>query len=143
MEDKPAEAEDWLRRAVRALPNDYEAHYALFLALSQQGKNAAASAQSKKTEEVKKRQERLGEIKSHDMNMRPRDPAMHCELGTLLISVGYPEVGRRWLESALRLDPHHGPAHAALADYYAARGEAGKAAEHRRQAGIRLEPAKK
>lgn len=134
MEQQPAEAERWLRRAVRVLPYDYESHYALGQALAQQGKKTAAKAQSKTTEDLKKRQERLGEIKSHDMTMRPHDPALHCELGMLLLSVGYPEVGVRWLHSALHQDPHYGPAHAALADYYAAHGNADQAAYHRRQA---------
>jgi tetratricopeptide (TPR) repeat protein len=134
MEKEPAEAETWLRQAIRVWPYDYESHYALYLALSHQGKKAAQQAQAKVTEDIKKRQERLGEIKSHDMSVRPRDPALHCELGTLLIGVGHAEVGRGWLDSALRLDPDYAAAHAALADYYAAHGQMEKAAEHRQKA---------
>jgi tetratricopeptide (TPR) repeat protein len=134
MERKPAEAEDWLRQAVRVRPHDYESHYALFLALVRQGKKTAAKAQSKTTEDLKKRLERLGEIQSREMSMRPHDPALHCELGTLLLRVGYPEVGLGWLHSALNQDSHYRAAHTALADYYAAHGNAEKAAYHRREA---------
>jgi predicted Zn-dependent protease len=134
MEKKPAEAEDWLRQAVRALPYDYASHYALLQALRQQGKRKAARAQSRITEKFKKRQERIGEIQTHDMSMRPHDPALHCELGKLLLSVGHPEVGRQWLYSALRLDADYAPAHAALARYFAGHGDAERAAFHREQA---------
>jgi tetratricopeptide (TPR) repeat protein len=134
MEREPAEAEHWLRKAVHLWPYDYESQYALFLALTQQGKKAAAQEQSKTTEALKKRQERIGAIKSHDMSLRPRDPALHCELGTLLIEVGHAEVGLGWLESALQLDPNYGPAHAALARHYADHGDAAKAAFHRKEA---------
>ncbi len=134
MENKPAEAERWLRRAARVSPYDYEVHYALFQALVQQGKKAQAQAQSRRAEDLKQRLERLGKIQTHDMSMRPHDPAVHCEMGTLLIGLGYPDLGCGWLHSALRQKADYAPAHAALADYYAAHGDPGQAAEHRRRA---------
>jgi tetratricopeptide (TPR) repeat protein len=134
MEDKPAEAEKWFRRAVQHLPNDYQLHFQLQQVLERQGKKGAANAEKKTVEILRKRMQRLGEIQSHDMTMRPRDPALHCEMGDLLLQVGHREVGLRWLESALRLDPDYSPAHMALARYYASRGDTEQAAMHRRKA---------
>jgi tetratricopeptide (TPR) repeat protein len=135
LERQPAEAERWLRRAVRAWGHDYESQYALYLALVQQGKNAAARAQSKTAEQLKKRLERMAEIQNHEMSSRPHDARLHCELGTLLLQLGHTEIGLRWLHSALHQDPpNYAPAHAALADYHAAHGQPDQAAYHREQA---------
>jgi len=43
-------------------------------------------------------------------------------------------VAAQWLAGAVQLDPDHRPAQAALADYYARKGDAPRAAEHRRRA---------
>jgi tetratricopeptide (TPR) repeat protein len=133
-EGEPADAEGWLRRAAAALPHDYQTQWVLYQALNQEGKTAEAAAQKVRAEQLKERRERLGELTGQQMSARPNDPALHCELGTLLISLGYDDLGERWLFSALHLDPDYGPAHAALADYYQEHGDRAKASEHRRQA---------
>jgi tetratricopeptide (TPR) repeat protein len=126
-----AEAEKWLRQAVKALPQDYQTNWSLSQVLQQQDKSAEAKAQLARVEELKKQLERLGEISSHAMASRPHDPALHCELGTLLISLGHRDLGERWLQSALHQDARYQPAHAALADYYESQGKAQVAAYHR------------
>jgi tetratricopeptide (TPR) repeat protein len=128
----PAEAEKWLRRAVRVLPHDYQANWELHEALRRQNKTDETKAQAIVVERLKKRLERLGDIASREMTLRPHDPALRCELGTLLLSMDYPDLGERWLLSALAQDPNYAPAHAALAEYYQAHGESEKAAVHRR-----------
>jgi tetratricopeptide (TPR) repeat protein len=136
---QPAQAEAWLRRAVKVAPNDYQAQFLLHQALQQQpdrpGKAAEADAQLKIAEEVKDRAERLGELSSRKLSERPLDPALHCEMGVLLLRSGHRKPGVSWLLSALRLDPDYQPAHAALAEYYARQGDKDRAAEHRRLAG--------
>jgi tetratricopeptide (TPR) repeat protein len=131
---RPEEAEPWLRRAAAALPYDYPTQWALYQALNQAGRTAEADAQKARAERLKDKVERLGELTTRLMPTRPNDPALHSELGTLLLSLGHKDLGERWLYSALRLDPDYGPAHAALADYYQEQGDTAKAAEHRRQA---------
>ncbi len=130
----PTEAEKWLRQAVAVLPHDYQAHWSLYRALLRQDKSAEAAACLRRAQEAEDRATRLGEILTHEMAGRPLDPALHCELGVLLLRMDQKEVGRSWLLSALRLDPNYRPAHAALADYYQTQGDADRAAEHRRQA---------
>jgi tetratricopeptide (TPR) repeat protein len=132
---QPERAERWLREAARLWPNDYQAQWLLYQALQQQNKGEEAKAQLARTEEVKDRAERLGELTSRKLSEQPLDPALHYEMGVLLLRSGQPAAAENWLLRALSLDPDYRPAHAALADYYAGRGDAGRAAEHRRQAG--------
>jgi predicted Zn-dependent protease len=128
------EAEARLRQAARALPHDYTANWALAECLRREKKDAEAAAQRAVADGIKERRERIAEITKRQLSARPHDPALCCELGTLFLRTGSEGPGERWLLNALRYDPHYGPAHAALADYYDRRGDAGRAAYHRRQA---------
>jgi tetratricopeptide (TPR) repeat protein len=132
---RAAEAESWLRRAVAALPYDHAANYALYRCLIQQpGKEVEAAALRDRLNDLEKNLTRLKAISNHEMGLRPRDPALHCELGTIMLRIGQDEYGERWLLSALQCDLQYRPAHAALADYYQRKGEETKAAHHRAQA---------
>ena len=126
-----AGAEVFLRRAAAADPNDYPSQWLLFQALQQQGRAAEAQEQLRIAEEVKDRSERLSELRSRKLAEKPLDPALHCEMGILMLRSGRPDLGEWWLHSALGLDPKFGPAHAALADLYEQAGNQARAAEHR------------
>jgi tetratricopeptide (TPR) repeat protein len=128
------EAEKWLRQAARALPYDYKTHWVLSECLRQQGKIEQAEAEAEYANRLKDRWARLEEITSHYMSQRHHDPALHCELGKLMLELGMSETGKNWLLGALRLDEHYVPALTALADYYEKQGDTARAAEYRRQA---------
>jgi tetratricopeptide (TPR) repeat protein len=130
----PTEAEVWLRQAVEVRPQDQQAQWALYQALLRQGKTADARTQMERAKRVEDQAELLAEITTRKMSKRPRDPAVHTELGILLIQMGQREAGSRWLLSALHLDQGYRPAHAALADHYQAEGDADRAAFHRQRA---------
>jgi len=130
-------AEAPLRRAAALLPNDYHAQQLFFQALQQQGKTDEARAQLKGAEAVRERAERVGELTSRRLAENPLDPALHFEMGKLLLESGTPDVAEQWLLTALRLDPGHRAAHAALAGLYAARGDAARADRHRALAGAK------
>lgn len=132
-----AKAEDWLRRAVAVMPEDYQANWLLFQALQQQRKADEAKKQLARAEEIKDRVERLSEIRSRRMSEQPLDPALHTEMGVLLLRSGDRDAAERWLHSALRLDRGHRPAHQALADLYREKGDAVRAEQHRQQAGAK------
>ena len=83
---------------------------------------------------MKDRDERFTELTTRQMNLRPRDPALHCEVGRLYLERGNKAAGEAWLLSALRLDPHYRPAHEALAQFYHEQGDEAKAAYHRGEA---------
>jgi tetratricopeptide (TPR) repeat protein len=132
---QPAQAERWLERAAKVWPNDYQVHWLLLQALQQQHKDDAAQVQLRQAEELKDRAERLGELRSRKLSEQPLDPALHYEMGLLLLRTGQESAGEGWLQSALSLDPDYRPAHAALAEYYARQGDANRAADHRRRSG--------
>jgi tetratricopeptide (TPR) repeat protein len=127
------EAEEWLRQAVRALPNDYKAHYALWDCLRQEKKTEEAEVERTRMEKLKDLRQRQGEILTHLMSQRPSDPALHYELGTLYLQLGQPDVAEGWLHSALHLDERYVPALEALADFYQQRGDE-RAEEYRQRA---------
>jgi tetratricopeptide (TPR) repeat protein len=134
MADNAAEAEVWQRRAVRAMPDNYQANWALYESLQKQGKTDEAQAQFERAEALKDRNERFAAITTRELAARPRDPALQCELGKLLLAKGSKDLGERWLLNALRLDPRHRPALEALATYYQEQGNEDKAARYRAEA---------
>jgi tetratricopeptide (TPR) repeat protein len=133
-DDQPDKAEAWLRRAIAASPDDYQAQFLLHRALEQQHKPEAA-AQLLIANEAKERAERLSDLRNRKMFDQPLDPALHYEMGVLLVRGGHEKTGEGWLLSALKLKPDYPQAHAALADLYEHQGDHERAAEHRRQSG--------
>jgi tetratricopeptide (TPR) repeat protein len=128
------EAEELFRRAVAANPGNLKAHYQLYLVLAQQpGREKEASAQREIHKRVEQDQQRLAHMASTDMTRHPDDPDLHYEMGMLYLRNGKPEIGIRWLYSALKLDPTHQPSHQALYDYYKQKGDLEKAEQHQLQ----------
>jgi predicted Zn-dependent protease len=132
---RPAEAETALRKAAALMHSDYQSQQLLFQALQQQGKADEAKAQLKIAEAVRDQSERIGELSSRKLAEFPLDPALHYEMGKLLIQTGRGEAGEWWLLNALQLDPNHKPSHLELANYYDRTGDKARAAEHRKLAG--------
>ncbi len=130
------QAEKWLRQAVRALPYDYQARWALTECLRRQEKIEQAEIEEARANQLRDRWERIEEITAHQMSQRYHDAALHCELGKLMLELGITEPGKSWLVSALHLDPQYVPALMALADYYDKQGDRAAAEEYRRQAGV-------
>jgi predicted Zn-dependent protease len=86
----------------------------------------------KVSEAVRDQAERIGELSSRKLAEFPLDPALHYEMGKLLLQTGRTEVGLQWLNTALRLDPAHRPTHLLLAEYHGTTGNAAQAEYHRR-----------
>jgi Tfp pilus assembly protein PilF len=131
---RPELAEVLLRKALKVWPDDYQTNLLLAQSLQQQNKIEEATEQSKVAEQAKDRLERLGDLRSRKMSERPLDPALHTEMGILVLRAGHKEVGEGWLLSALALDPDYRPAHEALADYYESQGDSTRAKLHRQKA---------
>src|SRR5262249_10294815 len=125
------EAERWLREAVRVAPNDSRALWALAECLGQLDKTAEAQEMRKRHDQVKDLEERLAELSSSKISTNPDSAELRTEMGVLHLALGNKEVAEGWLLSALSLQPDYGPGHAALAECYAQKGDAEKAAEHR------------
>jgi tetratricopeptide (TPR) repeat protein len=112
-------AEILFRKAITADPANRDAHYRLYQCLTQQpGKEKEAAEQIAVCERVEADLARLGAIASKEMARTPNDPKLHYEVGAFYLRYGKPNVGLRWLYSALKLDPDHQPSHQALDDYF-------------------------
>jgi tetratricopeptide (TPR) repeat protein len=129
-----ARAADRLQRALVQHPGDYKAHFLLHQALLRLGRTDQAAKEDQQMRKALADLERFRDILRRKMSEAPRDPALHAEVGRLLLRAGYPAEGLRWLHSALALDPRQPRAHAALAEYYEALGSAGQAQRHRQLA---------
>lgn len=126
------EAERLFRRAIAIDPVNRTAHHELYRCLAQQrGREEEAAAQIDRYERLEADLTRMGQIASKEMSKTPNDPRLHYELGMIYLRYGKPDVGVRWLSSALKLDPNHQPSHQALYDYYTRTGDVEKAARHR------------
>jgi tetratricopeptide (TPR) repeat protein len=130
------EAEVWLRQAVEREPGDIQAHYQLVLCLEKNGKSEEARQAQARLEQIEGDMRRIQDIAREKMQQTPHDPNLHYELGVIALRYGLVESGLRWLHRALKEDPHHAPSHKALMEYYQRIHDFGRAAEHRRQAGI-------
>ncbi|MFL5242271.1 MAG: tetratricopeptide repeat protein [Gemmataceae bacterium] len=129
-----AEGESLLRRAIAADPGNADAHYQLYLCLIQEpGREAESAAERDTHKRIETDRARLAEIAAKKMTRTPNDPDLHSELGNIYLRNGKPEIGLRWLYSALKLDPAHQPSHQALFDYFKQTGELERAEQHRRQ----------
>ena len=128
------DAERWLRKSLAHKPSDQYTNLLLHQCLLQARKTEAAKVQEAKLRDIENALKRLIEIGNKDMSLRPRDPALHCELGTIFFQLGQDDLGVRWMQSALQQNPSFRPAHQALADHYQHVGDHDRAAYHRQQA---------
>jgi predicted Zn-dependent protease len=115
---KAEEAETWLRQAVQADPENQQNRYNFILCLHQNGKDEEAQEQDRKLKQQEDDFKRFNDVVNQELIRRPLDPALHCELGQILLRGGHVEEGLRWLHSALRHDPQYAPARKALAEHY-------------------------
>lgn len=123
-----------LRKAVRADPTNVDAQYQLYLCLVQQpGREADAATQRDLHKRADEDNTRLIQLASKDMNLAPNDPKLHYEMGVIFLRNGKPDVGIRWLHSAVKLDPGHQASHQALHEYYLHIGDTDRAEQHRTQ----------
>jgi tetratricopeptide (TPR) repeat protein len=132
--EHPAEAEMWLRKAARIAPLDYQTQFLLLQSVNQQGRTEDAKKVHAVVEDLKDLEARLGELISGKLATNPRDPAVHVEMGKLLLNLGHTAPALAWLHSALQIDAAFRPAHAALAEYYR-NTDKEKAAFHQQRAG--------
>ncbi len=128
-----AEAETWLRRAAVLAPYDYQVNYSLFQSLHRQGRDAEARTAEARVRQLEADLQRMEKL-TDDLQKRPYDAALRCEIGELFLHDGEPREGVLWLKGALQIEPGYRRAHQALAHYYEQKGDPTLAARHRRQA---------
>ncbi len=132
-EGNTAEAERFLRQAVKAAPDSHDAYYSLYLCLAQEGKTAEAREVQARMGAIDADLQRM-ETLVQDLQKKPDDPGLECEIAKVFIRLGQGREGERWLKIALRRDPANRPAHEALAAYYERTGQPELARRHREMA---------
>jgi tetratricopeptide (TPR) repeat protein len=112
---RPAEAEPWLRRAVQSRPYDRHISYSLYSCLLELGRREEAETVKARVAQMDADLRRIDQL-SQEIIKRPNDADLRCEGGLLFLRNGERDVGLRWLQMALRLDPRCEAARAALAE---------------------------
>ena len=128
-----AGAEEALSRAAALAPWHREAHRLLLNCLQMRGKSGEAEKCQARIRELQASDSELGHLSLRYRNSS-RDPAVRFELARWSLQNGREQDGLRWLFRTLLVDPRHGPAHAALADYFQRSGQPRRSAEHRKLA---------
>jgi tetratricopeptide (TPR) repeat protein len=114
---QPAQAEEWLRRAVQLAPRDRDAHFVLHLCLECQDKKEEDRQCLARLKDIQNSATHLAALLG-EVVRSPHEPGIRVELGKLYLRDGDEQQGIRWLTSALDEDPRYEPARAALATYY-------------------------
>lgn len=110
----PAAAEPVLRRGVAMAPYDRKANFALGTCLAQLGRGDAARPYLDAADRLYATNLRMLELSKEVFADPAAGPAKRCELGELLADLGYRELGRYWVESALAVEAGYAPARKAL-----------------------------
>jgi tetratricopeptide (TPR) repeat protein len=132
--EHPAEAEPWLRKALRVKPHDVDARYSLYRSLQgQPDRRAEARGERLHWEQERDRQDRLNLLLRRDVAAHPNDVNLAREVGELLLDLGEEQRGLFWLRRALTINPRHVPSRRALLAYYERTNRPDEAAEQRRQ----------
>jgi tetratricopeptide (TPR) repeat protein len=128
--DELESAEAALARAVKAAPWHREAWQLHQRCLEGQDKSAEAEKASQQLRALHASDLQAARLSAR-LRGSPGDPAVRCELGKWCLANGEPQAAMRWLWSALRVDPQHGPTHALLAEHFERAGQPRRAAHHR------------
>ncbi len=123
-----------LEEAVAVDPRGTRARLSYAAVLARIGDREGAERERAEAERMAALQRRLAEI-THDLLGTPDDADGRAEAGAIFLDQGFEREGLEWISSALEVDPGHGPSHRVLADWYDARGDQARAADHRRRAG--------
>jgi tetratricopeptide (TPR) repeat protein len=129
-EGEVEQAEALLRQACEAAPHDQAVHFNLLRCLERRGKTEEAARVRAELERIDSDRHRMGDLVLEIMR-RPRDADLRCEAAGIFLRNGLREDGRRWLETALEVDPRHPGARRALARYYEEEGRLDLAARLR------------
>jgi tetratricopeptide (TPR) repeat protein len=129
---QPAEAEEKLSHAATLAPWHREAYRLLQQCFQTLGKTSQVQSCQNHRRDLEMSDSQVGRLSLRYRNS-PRDPAVRFALALWCEQNGRDQEARRWLFATLLVDPHHGPAHAALADYFQRVGQPRRSAEHRRQ----------
>jgi tetratricopeptide (TPR) repeat protein len=131
-EDRPARAEEWLRKALKADPSDPEAQFTLATCLQHQGRRREADEALARYKKTKALLDRANGLLRDEARQPSNDPGPAAEIGAALLAIGQKRQGMYWLDQALARDPGHTATHKVLAEHFESNGQPERAASHRR-----------
>jgi predicted Zn-dependent protease len=119
-----------LKAAVEADPYDPEVRYSYARTLKAAGQTARAAEETAATEQLKKEQEKMMELRQALVE-RPDDVDLRCRAARWLIEHGHEKEGLEWTGLILRQKPGHAATCRLLAEYYGRKGDTGLANYYR------------
>lgn len=123
-----------LERARALDPDDPEVRYRLGMALDRLGRPDEARAEREAATRIRRELDEMDAIRK-ELVKSPRDPDLQYRAARWLLDHGHPEEALTWALRAVDAPGGHRPSARLLADYYDARGDAGRANFYRLQAG--------
>src|SRR5262249_33662459 len=121
-EERLADAERLLRRAIELAPNDRETNYQLGMCLRLQDQLEESERHMRRVKQIEPDMVRLEKVFEATVKS-PADPAPRLEAGQICLRNGQGREGLRWLYGLLEIAPDYKPAHEALADYFTSQGD--------------------
>ena len=89
-----------------------------------------ARAQDEAAARLRAEQEQILTLQKKILN-DPHDLVSRHQLAAWMFEHGHADEGLKWAKEILQANPHHGPTHRLLADYYQKQGDPGLANYHR------------
>lgn len=132
-EGRHQEALRWLKKADDRSPNQADVTNTLVHVCVQLGLKEETARYKERLEEIHQRDEALERLVS-EAKLRPDDPDVRFQLGTLCLKYGRTEEAAHWFQGILRKDPKHLPTLNTLAVYYDSKGKHRLANRYRRKA---------
>jgi tetratricopeptide (TPR) repeat protein len=129
-----AEAVRCLRKAFELQPRSYAIGFDLCRELYGLGQTKEAKAVEQQVEHLKSDELKIDRLMAQ-LGREKNSASVRYEIGRIYLRNKLEAQALRWFASALQDDPHHGPTHEALADYYERLGNGPLAAYHRAHAG--------
>jgi Flp pilus assembly protein TadD len=119
-----------LSEAAELDPYNPRWHYQLGICLAKTGHKEEAKRHTQRSQELDRLHERRSDVEQEILGA-PDDPEIRYELGDILGKLGKAKPSAAMMLAALRCDPTHRGAHAALARYYEEIGRNDLAERHR------------
>lgn len=129
------EAVKWLQLALEQDSRHPRAHFALASALRATGQTEAAKEHYQFFVDAKREIEEIDKLMDQ-VNEEPTLVDARYQIGMKYMQYVSSQQGAIWLHSVLDLEPSHGPAHEALAAYYAEQNRPDLAEAHRQLAAV-------
>lgn len=121
------------QQSLEKVPLQSIVHYSLAKTLESLGEKEEAREHFELSQSIRQRQVQVEKL-TQQVAKETERADLRFEIGTLLRIDGNAEEAAYWFTTTLRIDPRHAGAHRALAELFAARGDADMALRHRQAA---------